>query len=127
MSKEILLVADTVSNEKGVDKDVIFGAVELALATATKKRFPSDDVEIRVNIDRVTGDYDTYRLWHVVADEDFEFPGRHLTLDEAYDVEKSLNLIGVQVTGHQTISTCGLQNIGHQLGHQPPPTIQRLD
>jgi N utilization substance protein A len=92
MSKEILLVADTVSNEKGVDKDVIFGAVELALATATKKRFPSDDVEIRVNIDRVTGDYDTYRLWHVVADEDFEFPGRHLTLDEAHDVDKSLNI-----------------------------------
>ena len=52
MSKEILLVADTVSNEKGVDKDVIFGAVELALATATKKRFPSDDVDIRVSINR---------------------------------------------------------------------------
>ncbi len=92
MSKEILLVADTVSNEKGVDKDVIFGAVELALATATKKRFPSDDVDIKVTIDRATGDYDSYRLWHVVLDEDFEFPGRHLTLDEAHDIDKKLNI-----------------------------------
>lgn len=92
MSKEILLVADTVSNEKGVDKNVIFGAVELALATATKKRFPSDDVDVRVNINRTTGDYDTYRLWHVVADEDFEFPGRHLTLDEAHDIDPKLNI-----------------------------------
>ena len=92
MSKEILLVADTVSNEKGVDKDVIFQAVELALATATKKRFPSDDVEIRVAINRQNGDYDTYRRWTVVADEDFEFPGRHLTLDEAHDFDTKLQI-----------------------------------
>jgi len=92
MSKEILLVADTVSNEKGVDKNVIFGAVELALATATKKRFPSDDVDVRVSINRTTGDYDTYRRWHVVADEDFEFPGRHLTLDEAQEIDTKLQI-----------------------------------
>ncbi|NPU93636.1 MAG: transcription termination/antitermination protein NusA [Gammaproteobacteria bacterium] len=92
MSKEILLVADTVSNEKGVDKDVIFQAVELALATATKKRFPNDDVEIRVSINRQTGAYDTYRRWLVVADENFEFPGRHLTLDEAHDFDPKLNI-----------------------------------
>lgn len=92
MSKEILLVADTVSHEKGVDKDVIFQAVELALATATKKRFPSDDVEIRVAINRQNGDYDTYRRWTVVADEDFEFPGRHLTLDEAHDFDPNLKI-----------------------------------
>lgn len=92
MSKEILLVADTVSNEKGVDKDVIFQAVELALATATKKRFPSDDVDIRVAINRLSGDYETYRRWAVVADEDFEFPGRHLTLDEAHDFDTKLQI-----------------------------------
>lgn len=92
MSKEILLVADTVSNEKGVDKDVIFQAVELALATATKKRFPSDDVDIRVAINRQNGDYETFRRWTVVADEDFEFPGRHLTLDEAHDFDPSLKI-----------------------------------
>lgn len=92
MSKEILLVADTVSNEKGVDKDVIFQAVELALATATKKRFPSDDVDIRVSINRQNGNYDTYRRWTVVADEDFEFPGRHLTLDEAHEFDPNLKI-----------------------------------
>ena len=92
MSKEILLVADTVSNEKGVDKNVIFQAVELALATATKKRFPSDDVEIRVSINRQNGDYDTYRRWTVVSDEDFEFPGRHLTLEEAHDFDPNLKI-----------------------------------
>ena len=92
MSKEILLVADTVSNEKGVDKDVIFQAVELALATATKKRFPSDDVDVRVSIDRHNGDYETFRRWFVVADEDFEFPGRHLTLDEAQEIDPKLQI-----------------------------------
>ena len=92
MNKDILLVVDTVSNEKGVDKEVIFEAVELALATATKKRFPSEDVDIRVHIDRTDGGYETFRCWLVVADEDFEFPGRHLTLDEAKDFDQKLEI-----------------------------------
>lgn len=92
MSKEILLVADAVSNEKGVDKDIIFEAVETALATATKKRFPNDDVEVVVNIDRKDGSYETFRRWHVVADEDFEFPGRHLTLEEAKEFDTKLEI-----------------------------------
>ncbi len=85
MSKEILLVVETVSNEKGVAKEVIFEAVETALATATKKRFHNEDADIRVSINRQTGAYDTFRRWTVVADEDFEFPGRHMTLDEAHE------------------------------------------
>lgn len=92
MSKEILLVVDTVSNEKGVDKEIIFQAVELALATATKKRYPNDDVEISVKIDRKDGDYDSFRIWKVVADEDFEFPGRHLTLDEGKEFDERLEI-----------------------------------
>lgn len=92
MSKEILLVVDTVSNEKGVEKGIIFEAVETALATATKKRFPNDDVEVRVKIDRKDGSYETFRVWKVVADEDFEFPGRHLTLDEAHDFDPKLTI-----------------------------------
>jgi N utilization substance protein A len=91
MSKEILLVVETVSNEKGVAKDVIFEAVETALATATKKRFPNEDADIRVSINRHTGAYDTYRRWTVVADEDFEFPGRHMTLDEAHEHDSKYN------------------------------------
>ncbi len=72
MNKEILMVADTVSNEKGVEKDIIFQAIEAALATATRKRY-TKDIEVRVGIDRESGDYDTYRRWLVMDDEDPEF------------------------------------------------------
>ncbi len=82
MSKEVLLVVESVSNEKGVPPGVIFEALELALATATKKRY-EDEVDVRVEIDRHTGNYETYRRWTVVADEDFEEPDMQLTLDQA--------------------------------------------
>jgi N utilization substance protein A len=85
MNKEILLVADAVSNEKGVAKEIIFEAIEAALATATKKRYEGD-VEIRVQIDRNTGDYDTFRRWRVVDDADgmpLEAPEREITLSAA--------------------------------------------
>ena len=62
MNKEILFAADAVSNEKGIDRDIIFEALELALATATKKRY-EEDSDIRVEIDRKTGDYKTFRCW----------------------------------------------------------------
>ncbi|MES2998071.1 MAG: transcription termination factor NusA [Pseudomonadota bacterium] len=68
MKKEILLVAETVSNEKDVDKELIFKAIEAALATATKKK-AGKEIEVRVVIDRHTGDYETFRCWSVVADE----------------------------------------------------------
>ena len=68
MNKEILMVVDVVCNEKGVAKDIIFEAIELALASATKKR-NREDIESRVSIDRETGDYDTFRCWEVVDDE----------------------------------------------------------
>jgi N utilization substance protein A len=67
MKKEILLVAETVSNEKDVDKELIFKAIEAALAMATKKK-AGEDIDVRVTIDRRTGDYDTFRYWTVVAD-----------------------------------------------------------
>ena len=60
MNKEILTVVDVVSNEKGVAKEVIFDALEAALASATKKRF-NEEVDVRVVIDRVTGDYQAFR------------------------------------------------------------------
>ncbi|WP_126454644.1 transcription termination factor NusA [Sulfuriflexus mobilis] len=84
MSKEILLVVDAVSNEKGVEKDVIFQAIEAALATATKKRHEGD-IDVRVDIDRETGEYETFRRWTVIADEDFdvEIANQILTVDEA--------------------------------------------
>jgi transcription termination/antitermination protein NusA len=82
MAKEILLVADAVSNEKGVDKELIFQAIESALAMATKKRFDEDSV-IEVDINRHTGDYETFRTWEVVGDDTMAELGTQLYLDEA--------------------------------------------
>ena len=89
MSKEILLVAEAVSNEKGVDRDVIFEALEMALATATKKRY-DEDSDIQVTIDRKTGDYVTVRRWEVVDDDTLALLGTQLTTEEA--AEKDPNL-----------------------------------
>lgn len=73
MSKEVLLVVESVSNEKGVPASVIFEALELALATATKKRF-EDEVDLRVEINRHTGAYETFRRWTVVEENDLDDP-----------------------------------------------------
>lgn len=83
MSKEILMVADAVSNEKGVAREVIFEAIESALATATKKLFDDEEVHCRVVVNRKTGQYETFRRWDVVADENFDDPAHQLTLDQA--------------------------------------------
>ncbi|TFH85712.1 transcription termination/antitermination protein NusA [Billgrantia azerbaijanica] len=74
MSKEILTVVDAISNEKGVPREVIFEAVEAALASASRKRFEGQEVSVRVKIDRQTGDYETFRRWEVVEDDEFENP-----------------------------------------------------
>ncbi|WP_114416669.1 transcription termination factor NusA [Marinospirillum perlucidum] len=91
MSKEILLVVDAVSNEKGVPKDTIFEAIEAALASATRKRFMEDGVDIRVSIDRKTGEYDTFRRWTVVDDEDYTDPDCELA---ASDVKEQGLVVG---------------------------------
>ena len=90
MSKEILLVVDSVSNEKGVAREVIFDALEQALVAATKKRFDTDEINIRVVIDRRTGEYTTFRFWEVVADEDHEIPAMQLAISDVE--EKGLKL-----------------------------------
>ncbi|MBF7688720.1 transcription termination factor NusA [Acinetobacter rathckeae] len=78
MGREILTVAETVSNEKGVSREAIFEALEQALVAATKKKFyegtNSEEAQLRVEIDRKTGEYRTFRQWEVVADEDHEMP-----------------------------------------------------
>src|SRR6478672_2687833 len=68
MSREILLLVDALAREKNVDKEVVFGALEHALAQATKKRYEGD-VDIRVAIDRDSGEFETFQRWHVVPDE----------------------------------------------------------
>ncbi len=83
MSKEILLVVEAVSNEKGVDKGIIFGAIEAALATATKKRY-EDEVDVRVTINRDTGNNETFRRWLVLEDEEaFESTDYQIMLADA--------------------------------------------
>ena len=68
MNKELLLVIETVANEKEVSRDILFSAMEEALATAAKKRF-NEGAQIRVTIDRKTGQYDTFRQWQIVAED----------------------------------------------------------
>lgn len=88
MNKEILMVADTVSNEKGVEKDIIFQAIEAALATATRKRY-TKDIEVRVEINRESGDYDTYRRWIVMDDEDPEFESPDKQILYSYAIQNN--------------------------------------
>lgn len=90
MSKEILLVVEAVSNEKGVDKDVIFEAIELALATAAKKRYDDEEADIRVSIDRRTGEYETFRRWLIVDNDAVPALGSELTMQEAEEIDKAL-------------------------------------
>jgi N utilization substance protein A len=95
MNKEILMVVDAVSNEKGVDKEIIFEALEAALASATRKRH-GDGLDARVAINRKTGDYDTFRRWKVFADDstELENPDCELRLDDALDVSKTAEIGG---------------------------------
>jgi len=82
MNKEILFVVDSVSNEKGVDRDVIFEAIEAALAQAARKRH-GGDIETRVEIDQENGSYRTFRRWEVVEGETSEHPEREIILEAA--------------------------------------------
>jgi len=82
MNREVLLLVDALAREKNVDKEIVFGALESALASATKKRF-SEESDTRVRIDRDTGEYQSYRCWEVMDDETFETPDLHIKLSEA--------------------------------------------
>jgi N utilization substance protein A len=92
MSKEILLVVDAVSNEKGVSKDVIFGALEAALASAARK-LSNDERDVRVAIDRSTGDYETFRRWEVIEDDaEMEFEDAQMFLRDALEIEAGIEV-----------------------------------
>jgi transcription termination/antitermination protein NusA len=82
MTREVLLLVDALAREKNVEKDIVFIALELALASATKKRF-HEDADVRVSIDHQTGDYQSLRRWQVVADDAVEEPARQIPLSEA--------------------------------------------
>src|SRR3954464_550400 len=82
MSRDLLLLVDALSREKNVAKDTVFLALEMALASATKKRF-KDEVEVRVEIDRESGDYLAFRRWTVVPDEEHEEPAHQIAITDA--------------------------------------------
>lgn len=83
MSRDVLLLVDALAREKNVDKEIVFGALESALASATRKRFTGEEADVRVSIDRQTGEYESFRRWMVCDDETFETPELHIKLEEA--------------------------------------------
>ncbi|HBI21865.1 MAG TPA: transcription termination/antitermination protein NusA [Legionella sp.] len=93
MSKELLLVAEALSNEKGVSKQVVLEAIQSALESATRK-LSDAEFGIRVALDARTGEYETFRYWDVVADDAVEYPDRELTLEEGQARMPSIQLGG---------------------------------
>ncbi len=93
MGKEILLVVKSVSAERGLSEDVIFEAIEAALAAVAAKRYP-EEVSIRVAIDRATGDYESFRRWEVLEDTDepLLLPGQEITLKKAQEIDPELSV-----------------------------------
>ena len=89
MSREMLQLAEALASEKNVDTDVVLDALEFALSTAAKKKADREHMDVRVEIDRNTGEHRTFRRWLIVADEDYTYP----------DVEKTIEEIQEEIPG----------------------------
>ena len=125
MSREILLLVDALAREKSVPRETIFIALEQALASATKRKFTDkflqEEADVRVEIDRQTGEYKGYRQWVVVADEDHEEPARQIAITDAPErgegleigdvIEESLEPVDFGRIGAQTAKQVILQKI----------------
>ena len=115
MNRELLMLVDAISREKSVERDVVFGAVEAALASASKK-LHGGEVDIRVSVDRETGDYETFRRWHVVADEaGLQLPDSEILLFEAKE-----QIADIEVDDHieEPIESVPIGRIGAQAAKQ---------
>ena len=120
MSRELLMLVDALAREKNVEKDIVFAALELALASATKKRF-KEDVDVRVEIDRETGEYKSFRRWQIVVDDEHELPAQQIALTDAIEqkldkqvgdyVEEPLEPVEFGRIGAQTAKQVILQKI----------------
>jgi N utilization substance protein A len=120
MSRELLLLVDALAREKNVAKDIVFGALELALASATKKRI-HDEADVRVEIDRETGTHEAFRRWLVLDDEEVEIPAQQIGLTEAREqvadvqldeyIEEALEPIDFGRIGAQAAKQVILQKI----------------
>ena len=115
MNREMLMLVDAISREKSVEREVVFGAVEAALASATKK-LHGGEVDIRVAVDRETGDYETFRRWHVVANEaGLQIPDAEILLFEAQE-----QIPDIEVDDHieEPIESLTIGRIGAQAAKQ---------
>ena len=118
--RELLLQADALAREKNVPKDIVFSALEMALASAAKKRY-ADDADVRVAIDRATGSYESFRRWKVVPDDALESPAAHMHLSDAVKrksdakledfIEEPIEPIDPRRIGAQTAKQVLLQRI----------------
>ena len=118
--RELLLQADALAREKNVPKDIVFSALEMALASAAKKRY-AEEADVRVSIDRATGNYESFRRWKVVADEAVEIPAAQIALTEALGrkadakledfIEEPIEPIDPRRIGAQTAKQVLLQRI----------------
>lgn len=91
MSKELLLIAEALSNEKGVAKEVVIEAIQAALESATRKKAGAE-IGVRVALDSKTGEYETFRYWDVMDEEEIEFPDREVTVEEAQALQEGAQL-----------------------------------
>src|SRR5271167_3341758 len=91
MNRELLLLVDALAREKNVPKEIVFSALEAALASATKKKY-ADNIDARVSIDRETGDYESFRRWTVVPDEEHEEPAHQIAITDAAERDPELEL-----------------------------------
>ena len=116
MDSEIIQVVDTVSTAKDVEREVIFEAIESAIATATKKKY-TEDIDVKVRIDRLTGDYKTYRRWFVFADDsrELEEPSFELRMIDAIDIDASAK-VGEYI--EKEIESIDFDRIGAQIAKQ---------
>jgi N utilization substance protein A len=114
MSREILLLVDALAREKNVAREVVFQALESALASATKKRF-KEEVDVRVPIDRMTGDYEAFRRWQVVPDGELEDHDLQIILSEAV---KQISDIQVGDYVEEELEPVDLGRIGAQAAKQ---------
>jgi N utilization substance protein A len=86
MSRELLLLVDALAREKNVQKDIVFGALEQAIGSATKRK-ANEEMDVRVAIDRETGEYESFRRWQIVPDDAVELPESQIPLSEALKLD----------------------------------------
>jgi N utilization substance protein A len=115
MSREVLMLADALAREKNVDRDIVFEALEMALASASKKRF-DEDVDMRVSIDRESGEYETFRRWLVVPDEaGLQEPDREIL---SFEAKEQISDIEVGDYIEEVVESVPFGRIGAQTAKQ---------